>query len=124
LAHIAADLVDRMAILVAVRRFPGMGVGDSRSLRSDSYVRMQHVVRRSTSVPFRPFMGGVCAARTHATFFCCYSWYLGSYMYLRVALQEGSASAVACFPVPLKVFSSIHLLFDCWYPLPFLVRIF
>jgi hypothetical protein len=48
-----------MAILVAVRRFPGMGVGDSRSLRSDSYVRMQHVVRRSTSIPFRPLMGGV-----------------------------------------------------------------
>jgi hypothetical protein len=37
----AAELVDRQAILVAVRRFHGMGVGDSRSLRSDSYVRKQ-----------------------------------------------------------------------------------
>jgi hypothetical protein len=34
-----------MAILVAVRRFLGMGVADSRSLRYDFYVRMQHFVR-------------------------------------------------------------------------------
>jgi NADH:ubiquinone oxidoreductase subunit D len=39
----AAELVDRLAILVAVRRFPGMGVANSWSLRSDSYVRMQFV---------------------------------------------------------------------------------
>ena len=55
----AAELVDRLAILVAVRHFPGMGDGDSRSLRSDIYVRMQHFVRRSTSVPFRRFFGDV-----------------------------------------------------------------
>jgi hypothetical protein len=42
----ADELVDRMAILVAVRRFHGMGVGDSRSWRYDSYVRMQHFVCR------------------------------------------------------------------------------
>jgi hypothetical protein len=40
LAPMAAELIDRLAILVHVRRFPGMGDGDSRSLRSDSYVRM------------------------------------------------------------------------------------
>jgi hypothetical protein len=40
LAPMAAELVDRLAILVAVRRFLGMGVADSRSLRSDNYVRM------------------------------------------------------------------------------------
>jgi hypothetical protein len=40
LSPIAAELVDRMAILVAVRRFHGMGVADSRSLRHDCYVRM------------------------------------------------------------------------------------
>jgi hypothetical protein len=43
--------VDRMAILVAVRRFPCMGVAGSRSLRFDIYVRVQHFVRRSTSLP-------------------------------------------------------------------------
>jgi hypothetical protein len=62
LAPMAAELmVDRLAILVAVRRFSGMGVGDSRSLRSDSYVRLQHFARRTTYVhPFRRFLGG-CA---------------------------------------------------------------
>jgi hypothetical protein len=44
LAHMSAKLVDRVAILVAVRRFRGMGAADSRSLRSDNYVRMQHFV--------------------------------------------------------------------------------
>jgi hypothetical protein len=33
LAPMAAELVDRLAILVAARRFPGTGVADSRSLR-------------------------------------------------------------------------------------------
>jgi hypothetical protein len=46
-------------ILVAIRRFPGMGAADSRSLRSISYVRMQHFVRRSPDVPFRRFLGDV-----------------------------------------------------------------
>jgi hypothetical protein len=36
-----------------------MGVADSRSLRSAGYVRMQHVVRRTTYVPFRRFLGDV-----------------------------------------------------------------
>jgi hypothetical protein len=45
LAPMAAELVDRWAILVDVRRFLGMGTADSRSLRFDSYVRMQHFVR-------------------------------------------------------------------------------
>jgi hypothetical protein len=59
LAPMAAELVDRLAILVAVRRFPSMGAADSRSLRTDSYVRMHHFVRRSTYVPFRRFGGDV-----------------------------------------------------------------
>jgi hypothetical protein len=59
LAPMAAELVDCLAILVAVRRFLGMGAADSRSLRSNSYVRMQHFVRRSTFVPFRRFWGDV-----------------------------------------------------------------
>jgi hypothetical protein len=37
LAPIAVDLVDRLAILVVVRRFPSMGAADSRFLRSKSY---------------------------------------------------------------------------------------
>jgi hypothetical protein len=45
LAPMAAELVDRLAILVAVRRFHGMGAANSRSLRSGGYVRMQHFVR-------------------------------------------------------------------------------
>jgi hypothetical protein len=55
LAPMASELVDRLAILVVVRRFSCMGVAHSRSLRADSYVRMQHFVRRTTSVPFRRF---------------------------------------------------------------------
>jgi hypothetical protein len=55
----AAELVDRLAILVVVRHFLGMGVVDSRSLCSHSYVRMKHFVRRTTSAPFRRF-GGMC----------------------------------------------------------------
>jgi hypothetical protein len=55
----AAEFVDRLAILVVVRRFHGMGVADSHSLRSYSYVRMQHFVHRSTFVPFRRFWGDV-----------------------------------------------------------------
>jgi hypothetical protein len=57
LAPMAAELVDRLAILVVVRRFPCMGAAYSHSLRSNSYVRMKHFVRRTTSVPFRRFLG-------------------------------------------------------------------
>jgi hypothetical protein len=55
----APELVDRLAVLVAVCRFPGNGANDSRSLRSDNDVRMQHFVRQSTHVPFRRFWGDV-----------------------------------------------------------------
>jgi hypothetical protein len=59
LAPMAAELVDRLAILLVVRRFLGMGVAGSRSLRSDNYVRLHHFVRRTTHVPFDVF-GGMC----------------------------------------------------------------
>jgi hypothetical protein len=56
----AVDLVDRMAILVTIQRFPSMGAADSRSLlRYGSYTRMKEFVRRSTYVPFRRFLGDV-----------------------------------------------------------------
>jgi hypothetical protein len=48
-----------MAVLVTVRRFRGTGVADSRSLRFNTYVCMQHFVRRNTFVLFRLF-GGIC----------------------------------------------------------------
>jgi hypothetical protein len=51
LVPMAAELVDRVAILVAVRRFPGMGAADSRSLCSHGYVRLHHSVRRFTHDP-------------------------------------------------------------------------
>jgi hypothetical protein len=57
MAPMAAELVDRLAILVAVRRSPGLGAADSCSLRSDSYISIQHFVHRSTSVIFRRFLG-------------------------------------------------------------------
>ena len=97
LASMAAELVYRLAILVAVRRFPSMGAADSRSLRSDRYVRMKHFVRRTTYVPFRRFWGDVrrefmqrLYASLHGT--------LGSY--LRDALHEGIVDVVACLPFP------------------------
>jgi hypothetical protein len=97
LAPMAAELVDRLAILVVVRRFPGMDAADSRSLRSDTYVRVQHFVHRSTYVPFRRFLGDVRREIMQSLSAALYST-LGAY--LRDAFQEGSADAVACLLVP------------------------
>jgi hypothetical protein len=97
LAPMAVELVDRLAILVVVRRFTGMGSADSRSLRSDSYVRMQHFVRRSTSGPFRRFLGDV-QREFMQRLSTALQGTLGSY--LRDAFQEGSAGDVACLHVP------------------------
>jgi NAD-specific glutamate dehydrogenase len=93
----AAELVDRLVIPVAVRRFPSMGAADSRSLRYDSYVRMQNFVRRTTYVPFRRFWGDVRREFMQRLSYALHGT-LGSY--LRDALQEGSANAVAYLPVP------------------------
>jgi hypothetical protein len=41
----AVELADRLAILVAICRFHDMGAPESRSLRCESYIRMQHFVR-------------------------------------------------------------------------------
>jgi hypothetical protein len=58
----AAELVDRMAILVAVRRFIRMGDADYRSLRSDSYVSVHHCNILFVKLLMFPFgvFGGVC----------------------------------------------------------------
>jgi hypothetical protein len=69
LAPMAAELVDRLAILVAIRRFRGMSAADSRSLRFGSYVRTYHFVRLTTYVSFRYLYFGGCAARVHANVF-------------------------------------------------------
>jgi hypothetical protein len=95
---------------VAVRRFPdGMGAADSRSLRSDSYVRMQHFVRRSTYVPFRRFLEDV-----RREFMQCLSPLQGTMgSYLHDAFQEGSVDVVACLPIPRA--SGSFLLFSSFY---------
>jgi hypothetical protein len=67
---LADELVGRMAILVAIRRFPGVGVADFRSLRFDSYVRLQHFVHPFTFVPLLQFLG-MCGENF------CNSWYSG-----------------------------------------------
>jgi hypothetical protein len=59
LSPIAVELVDRLAILVAVRCFIGMCVADSSSLRFVSYAHMKHFVRGSAYVPFRRLWGDV-----------------------------------------------------------------
>jgi hypothetical protein len=74
-----------------------MGVADSRSLRSITYVRMPHFVRRTTFVPFRRFSGDVRREFMQRLFAALYGTW-GSY--LRDALQVGSAGVVACLPVP------------------------
>jgi hypothetical protein len=92
-----AELVDRMAILVAFRRFPSMGVASSRSLRFDNYVRMQHFLRRSTYVPFRMFLEDV-RRQFMQRLSPVLRGTLGSY--LGDALHEGSVDIVACLPFP------------------------
>jgi hypothetical protein len=55
----AADLVDRLIILVVVRRSSRLGAADSRSLWSESYTNMKEFVRGPTSLPFRRFLRAV-----------------------------------------------------------------
>jgi hypothetical protein len=50
----AVELVDGLALMVAVRCFACLGAADSRSLRFDRSVRMQHFARRSKT-PFDGF---------------------------------------------------------------------
>jgi NAD-specific glutamate dehydrogenase len=109
----AVELDDRLAIFVAVRRFPCMDIGNSRSLWNDSYARMQHFVRRYTFVPFRRFLGDVrreCTQRLSTVL----HGRLGSY--LRDALHEGSVDVVACLP-RAQVFGAFSsLLLFAWWP--------
>jgi hypothetical protein len=89
----AVELVNRLAILVALRRFPSLGVGGYRSFRCESYIRMREFVRWSTNVPFRRFLRDVRREFTQRLSVALNST-LGSYR--RDALQKGGAAVVAC----------------------------
>jgi hypothetical protein len=93
----AAELADRLAILVAFRRFPSMDAKVCRLLRSESCVRMQHIVRRSTYVSFRRFLSGVRREFVQRLSVAL-PVTLGSYP--RDDLQEGSVDVMACLNVP------------------------
>jgi hypothetical protein len=86
----AAELVDRMAILVASRRSLGIGVSDSHTLHCGSYVSIQHFVRRTTYVPFRHILGDV-RREFMQRLSTSLNGTLGSY--LRGALQKGSVNS-------------------------------
>jgi hypothetical protein len=74
-----------------------MGVASSRTLRSHNYAHMKEFARRSTSVPFRWFLGDVRRQFMYRHSVVLFGA-LGSYP--RDALQEGIADVVACFPPP------------------------
>jgi hypothetical protein len=97
LAPMATEWVDRMAILVAARRFLDMRAANSRSLRSKNYVRMQHFVRRTTSITFQRFGGNVRREFMQCLFAPLHGA-LGSYPL--DAFQEGSVDVVGCLHVP------------------------
>jgi hypothetical protein len=93
----AVDLVDRWAILVANRHFPGVGGADSRSIRSERCTRIKKFVRRFAHFPLRRLLGDVRRRFMHRLFVILHST-LGSYP--RDALHEGGASIIACLPAP------------------------
>jgi hypothetical protein len=97
LAPMAAESVDRLATLVAFRRFTGMDYANFRSLRFDIYVRMHHFVCRSAYVPFRRLSGDVRHEFMQLLFGGLHIT-LGSY--LCDALQDGGVDVVACLVVP------------------------
>jgi hypothetical protein len=74
-----------------------MGATGSRSLRYDSYVRMQHFVRQFIYAPFRRLLGDVRREFLQRPFDALHGT-LGPY--LPDALHEGSADGVACLPIP------------------------
>jgi hypothetical protein len=98
LAPVAVELVDRLVILVAVRRFSSMGATDSRSLRSECYVRMQHFVHALIYLlcSLSTFLGGCapCGENSRNVFSAILHGPLG--YYLRDALHKGNADA--CMP--------------------------
>jgi len=92
-------------MLVAVGRFPVLGAADCRTLRSESYtrVRKKFVPTAVYMRPFRPLLGDVRRGFTERLAVVLHSTF-GSY--LRDALHEGGAAAVACLHAPR---ASLHL---------------
>jgi hypothetical protein len=112
---------DRLAVLVVVRRFHGMGVAVSRSLRCDNYVHIQHFVRRTTSIPFWRFWEDVRREFMQCLYYVALHGTLGSY--LRDAFQKGGADALARLLVPRAQFLFLVFFFSAWWPpLLFFVR--
>jgi hypothetical protein len=93
----AGELVDRLTIMVAVRRFLGTGDVPSRTLRSDNDAHMKAFVCCSAFGPFRRFHGDWRREFMQRLLTGPYGT-LGSC--LRDNFQEESVDAVAYLPVP------------------------
>jgi hypothetical protein len=75
-----------------------MGAVDSGSLRSKNYAHMKEFVWRPTFVPFRRFLRDMRCEFMQRHFVVLNGTMMG--FCLRDALQEGGATAVACFLAP------------------------
>jgi hypothetical protein len=118
LAPMALELVDRMTISVAVRRFPRMGAAYSRSLRSDIYVRMS--VCNISFVALLMFLFGVfwgmCGENSCNVFLLLFMVFwvpISAALYRRAVLMLRHAFLF------LGLRFSFLLLFTWWSPLLF-----
>jgi hypothetical protein len=124
MAPMAAELVDCMAILVACRRFLGMGATDSRSLRSDNHVRMQYFVREFVEllVFLYGVFGGICDVNS-----CNIFMLLFMVLWVPISATPCKRTVLTLWQaflfLGLRFFSSF-LLFAWWPPLLFLVKDF
>jgi hypothetical protein len=96
-----------------------MGAADSCSLRSDSYVRMQQFVRRTTSVPFRRFWG-MCGENSFNLFMLRF---MTLWVPLSATLRRRAVLMLwhAFLFLGLRFFSSFHI-FTWWPPQLLLAR--
>jgi hypothetical protein len=107
----AVELVDCLAILVAVYRFHGMGSTNSRFLlRSSTCVHMKELVRRSTTTPFLRFLGNVRREFMQRPSLLLHGM-LGSY--LRDALHEVNFLLYTRYCRPGKVLVNYRFFHKC-----------
>jgi hypothetical protein len=71
----AVELLDRLAIPVVVRRFRGMSVDDSRSLRSDGYVRACKISFVDLPLFLFGVFGGVCGENSCNVFLLLFTYF-------------------------------------------------
>jgi hypothetical protein len=123
LARMAVELVDRVAILVAIHRFLGI---DLRSLRFDNVVRMQHFVPSIYFFlfPFGDF-GGMCGENFSNVVLLLFMilWVLIFVMICKRTAPKLWHASLFLGLRPVGVFSS--LIFPSWliwFPLLFRVR--